>query len=118
MARRRMGGMVLDDTIAAGTIALQASLHAKTRLVLEGFSDDMEDYAQDNAPWGDRTGEARDGLETTIQDDHDEYELILFNTSDHGIWLEIAMSGQYQIIMPTIHHFEPLIMEALAASLP
>jgi len=46
-----------------------------------------------------------------------EIELILYNESEHGIWLEIAMSQRYQIIMPTLDHIGPELMAALAAGL-
>lgn len=118
MAVFAAGGIRIVDTIGAGTLIAEERMRVRTREVLVHFSDEMESYAQDNAPWDDRTGEARDGLQTTVEDNGDEFELILYNESEHGIWLEIAMQQRFQIIMPTIEHFEPLILEALAVALP
>jgi len=55
-----------------------------------------------NAPWTDRTTAARNGLHTANNFAPPKYELILSHTVPYGIWLEIANSGRYQIIMPTV----------------
>lgn len=60
------------------------------------------------APWTDRTGAARAGLNTKV--DHTGTSAIGFKQHsirfahgvDYGIWLEVANSGAYQIIMPTV----------------
>jgi hypothetical protein len=56
-----------------------------------------------NAPWTDRTGNARAGL----QAQHNripmvEHELVLFHSMPYGIWLEVRWSGRYAIIGPTM----------------
>ena len=55
----------------------------RTRSVLEDYADEIETYAQANAPWSDRTGEAREGLTTSVEDDGVELDLILYNESEH-----------------------------------
>lgn len=58
--------------------------------------------------WGRRsTGEARDGLYAipgvaTTEGNISRFGINFGNSSGHGIWLEIAMNGRYQIIMPTL----------------
>ena len=66
-----------------------------------------------NAPWTDRTTAARNGLHTVNNFASPRYELILSHTVPYGIWLEIANSGRYQIIMPTVRSQGHILMERL-----
>lgn len=55
------------------------------------------------APWQDRTGEARQGLlaEATAPPGEGVY-VNVYGASDHNLWLEVAHGGQYAIIWPTV----------------
>jgi hypothetical protein len=55
-----------------------------------------------NAPWADRTGAARNGLYTRYSKTRTTREILFSHSVAYGIWLEIANSGDYQIILPTI----------------
>lgn len=68
---------------------------------------------KENAPWTDRTTAARGGLHTVNNFAPPKYELILSHTVPYGIWLEIANSGKYQIIMPTVRSQGTALMERL-----
>jgi hypothetical protein len=72
--------------------------------------------ARANAPWGDRTGEARAGLDAEVYEEGDEIVVDLFHTAEHGVWLEIAMGGVYAIIMPTLEALGPDILRRAGAS--
>lgn len=54
------------------------------------------------APWTDRTGAARSGLYTRFQKSGKTREILFSHSVAYGIWLEVANSGDYQIIMPTV----------------
>ena len=76
-----------------------------------------ETYMRTNAPWTDRTGNARNGLKAH----HDakpmeSHELILFHTMPYGIWLEVRWSGRYAIIAPTVAALGPELMDRVVAS--
>ena len=66
------------------------------------FAEEMLDYARKNAPWTDRTGEARAGLDTAVAIDNDTLEVFLFHTAEYGQWLEVRWGGKYAIIIPTV----------------
>lgn len=68
---------------------------------------------KENAPWTDRTTAARNGLHTVNNFAPPRYELILSHTVPYGIWLEIANSGKYQIIMPTVRSQGQVLMNRL-----
>lgn len=74
-----------------------------------------ENYMKSNAPWKDRTTNARNGLAaryTGVNSD-DQHEMVLFHQVDYGIWLEIKDDGKYAIILPTIQEFGPRVMKTL-----
>jgi len=77
---------------------------------VESFEDDarkVEDYAKDNAPWTDRTGDAREGLTAEVSRDGEAVVLELYHTVEYGLWLEVIQSGEYAIIMPTLEAMAP-----------
>ena len=90
------------NTLEAGI----GKFYFKTREVMENratqFADELVAYAKQNAPWTDRTGSARSGLEAQVNADDSELVVSLFHTVDYGKWLEIRWNGRYAIIIPTI----------------
>lgn len=90
------------NTLEAGI----ANFYFETRKEMEDravdFANELRDYAQQNAPWSDRTGDARSGLDSLVEADDDQLQVSLFHGVDYGIWLEIRWNGRYAIIIPTI----------------
>jgi hypothetical protein len=70
-------------------------------------------YMKEHAPWTDRTTAARNGLHAIPEESPGRYEITFSHTVHYGIWLEIANSGRYQIIMPTVRHEGDLLMGRL-----
>lgn len=60
-----------------------------------------ETWMRTNAPWTDRTTNARNGLFATVQDsEFDAWLLVVSHGVDYGIWLEVIESGKYAIVRP------------------
>lgn len=60
-------------------------------------------WMRENAPWTDRTGNARAGLDTTTEHVPKEHHTIwLFGRMPYQIWLEVRFAGKYAIIGPAI----------------
>ena len=74
-------------------------------------------YMKENAPWTDRTTAARNGLHTVPAHYADRHEITFSHTVPYGIWLEIANSGKYEIIMPSVVHQGRNIMRNLERTL-
>lgn len=55
-----------------------------------------------SAPWHDNTGAARAGLHTDTSHTGNHWEIVFAHAVSYGIWLEVAHSGHWQIIMPTV----------------
>lgn len=75
----------------------------------------LEATARANAPWTDRTTQARRGLTAISIASADALHVYLFHAADHGKWLEIARGGPYKIIMPTIEASFGMIMGYIRA---
>lgn len=72
-------------------------------------ADGVLSYAKANAPWVDRTGDAREGLSVEVYSEGGDVILELFHTVDYGLWLEVIQNGNFAIIMPTLEQFAPMI---------
>lgn len=64
----------------------------------------VQSYAQRNAPWKDRTGDARAGLKAEFVGDRfiERQAIRVSHSVPYGIFLEVRNGGQYAIIVPTI----------------
>ena len=74
----------------------------------------MQNQAQADAPWTDRTGNARTGLFGTSEADFGAKVVTIYlshgATISYGVWLELAASGKWGVIMRTMEsHYEPLM---------
>ena len=79
----------------------------------EEFAKELQQYAQTQAPWNDRTGDARGGLEAAADSEGDIIGIQLYHTVDYGIWLEVRWSGQYAVILPSIERKGPDLLDKM-----
>lgn len=82
--------------------------------VAQRVATEMQNQAKADAPWTDRTGNARTGIFGTSEADFAAKVVTIYlshgATIDYGIWLELANSGRYGVIMRTMEsHYEPLM---------
>jgi hypothetical protein len=75
----------------------------------------IEDYAKANAPWTDRTGDARAGLHAIMRSSREVFEIDLGHSVYYGFFLENYNGGQYAIIEPTLRQFAPEMADIAAA---
>jgi hypothetical protein len=77
------------------------------------FADDLVEYARANAPWADRTGWAREGLDATVFLRNESLEIELYHQAEYGIWLEVRWGGYYAIIIPTVETMGPQLLDRM-----
>ena len=65
---------------------------------------------KEGAPWTDRSGNARAGLFAKASFYDNAFELLLAHSVYYGIFLEVANSGKYAIILPTVQHMGDLLI--------
>ena len=72
------------------------------------FAARIESYAKQNAPWTDRTGNARQGLTARSFRTATAVSIILWHSVSYGIWLEVKNAGRFAVILPTLEaHYSP-----------
>lgn len=79
----------------------------------ERYAGIAESEAKANAPWTDRTGNARNGIGSAVYEEGDQIVLALYHQVPYGIYLEVKSSGKYAVIMPTINDIGPRLMKTL-----
>jgi hypothetical protein len=88
--------------------------------VVKYWDGPVERYMKHNAPWTDRTTNARNGLFATAQKSQStiaasNFAIVLGHTVDYGIYLEAKPEdeGGRPIIMPTIKRYAPKVIKTL-----
>lgn len=73
----------------------------------------IEDQMKREAPWQNRTGEARRKLSATVEVDGQRVNLYLSHGAAHGVFLELSNGGRYAIVGPTTMKSGPALMRSL-----
>lgn len=70
-----------------------------------------EAYAKRTAPWTDRTGNARSGLQAqAYQAGANRFGIVVSHKVDYGIYLEKSNDENYAVIMPTVRAMAPKVI--------
>lgn len=90
----------------------------KVMVAVKALADFVATEAQNdmrsNAPWTDRTGNARSGLYAEAERFAKHVVVIhLSHGVDYGIWLEIKNGGRYAIVAPTLERLYPRVRQLL-----
>jgi hypothetical protein len=110
------GFIILVDTISLGIERLNNNIQDVEDQLLDVVTNMVQD-ARDNAPWQDETGDARAGLDASIDESQGVYTVTLYHSVDYGQWLETIQSGEYAIIMPTIEKYAAEIEKTIGTIL-
>lgn len=88
------------------------------RTLADRYAPEIEAYMKVEAIWTDRTANARQTLNTQVEEMAlDMVNIILAHGVEYGIWLELAHGGNYAIIAPTIDVYGPRIWADVQAML-
>lgn len=116
MARKNRGGAGViwtSDTLTPSLVAFPVVLATALGKLMQYEAAKVQDYARDNAPWKDRTTNARGGLFAKSNVNPTNVEIILYHTVPYGIFLEVKNSGEYAIIRPTLEVEGPRVMRSV-----
>lgn len=80
-------------------------------IAVSSMAPDVENYAKLNAPWTDRTGNARNGLAARAFREATSVGILIYHQVSYGIWLEVKWNGKYGIITKTIDAMGPVVMK-------
>lgn len=105
------------DQLAAAIERYGDRVLTAVQAVAQYIATEMQGSARHNAPWTDRTGNARSGLFGTSESDVAKHLVVIYLSHgpviDYGVFLELANGGRYQIIMPTIEMYLPEVHRML-----
>jgi hypothetical protein len=109
------GIVITKDTLSPGLKKFPVVLATALDKYMDFQAPKVQDYARSNAPWTDRTSNARNGLFAQSQGELStgRIEIRLYHTVPYGIWLEIRWAGKYATIYPTIVNEGQRIMGGL-----
>lgn len=107
------GVVFYSNPIPRNIVELGAKLTAGLTALMAYEADRGEEYMKSNAPWTDRTGNARGGLKADpFAQDH-KFGVVYYHQVPYGIWLEVKHSGEYSIITPTVQWAGQEIMKSV-----
>jgi hypothetical protein len=95
-------GIVWTGTLVANVRGLEPKLSKVIAGIMLASAPKVANYARTNAPWRDRTGNARQGLAAKYSASGGVHRIDLAHGMPYGIYLEVKNAGQYAIIVPTI----------------
>lgn len=72
----------------------------------------FENYAKQNRPWTDRTGQARQRLTGWVEMFSDKIRIHIGHGVDYGIYLELANQRRFAILQKTVNAVSPEILES------
>lgn len=114
------------DEISPNLRDLPEKIDRGLAAIMQYQSNPVQNFARSNAPWTDRTSNARNGLAAEAYERGSTgpgrdaagrftrggkaHGIVLYGQVPYQIWLEVRWSGRYAIIMPTIEEKGPDVM--------
>ena len=92
----------VSDTLTPRLHTSIPKFHTALQAIVEYESNDAQNYMRQNAPWTDRTANARQGLFARAFHTGTKHVIVLYGTVPYQIWLEVKHSGKYAIIGPSL----------------
>jgi hypothetical protein len=81
--------------------------------IAQNYAPMIERDAKVNAPWEDRTANARQGLFAHVEQGDGRTTIYLSHQMDYGVYLELKFAGRFAIIMPTLERYYDPIMNSV-----
>lgn len=101
------------DDIQRRLRELNPGIESAIEKVVQRQAPKAEAWMKTNAPWTDRTGNARATLRAIPVREGDTHNLELVGGMPYQIYLETKQSGRYAIIQPAMIHFGRILMAQL-----
>ena len=89
----------IDDQIVLQNLEnMSERLQTQLRILGPATAQKMQAFAQENAPWTDRTGNARARLKGSSQMDEYGLEISIYHQMDYGLYLEVCNNETFAIL--------------------
>lgn len=99
------------DALSEGLFNYGKRVERATHEGMEELAKEMVTWAQENAPWEDRTTDARKGLQAVVITNGSRTVIWFGHGGEihYGIWLETMQGGRFAIVLPTVLQFAPRV---------
>jgi hypothetical protein len=108
------GGVFITDSLSEGLAIAEVEVPKKLEENVLAVAIQALAFAKEQASWTDRTGDAREGLDTDVVYANNSIIWSMYHTVDYGLWLETIQSGRFSVIMPTLELFASRIGDHLS----
>lgn len=105
------------DVWEARLRALPTQVEDTVTAVFTAWEARLESWMRANAPWEDRTGEARRQLDAFTTPSAAKVWLTVAHGVEYGVYLETLHQGRFAILWPALRMNWPLIQTDLCAAL-
>ena len=103
---------------ASDFIRRMSDVETKSQVAFRMFATEgakkFENYAKQNRPWTDRTGQARQRLTGWVEMFSDKIRIHIGHGVDYGIYLELANQKRFAILQQTVNAVSPEILEGFS----
>jgi len=100
----RSGSIRIDTSQVRRNLAIYGATGlSRAKIGMQVLSAQNENRAKSKRRWTDRTGQARTTITGSYEDTSTDITIGLAIGADHGIFLEKANGGKYDIIWPTVN---------------
>ena len=100
-----------DDKLRQRILRAPEKVHARMRTITEFHSLKLETVAKVEAPWTDRTGNARSGIATQTHSPRafggGDYGMTVYHQVPYGFYLETISQGRWGTIAPSVSKIAP-----------
>lgn len=80
-------------------------------MLMQNLAGHAEAGMKQGAPWTDRTGNARNGLNAGVEVGQDKYIFYLAHGVEYGVSLELAHGGNYAIVRPAADWYKTKVRD-------
>lgn len=102
------------ETVQANMLTYATRVRLAVLAIADYLAPVLESYAKEHAPWTDRTGNARQGLQGFVEEvSQTIVDIYITHRMSYGIYLEVAHAGRFSVIWPTIQAHLPVVSEML-----
>lgn len=106
--------LTFDNEIVLQNIqGLEGRVRQQVNVLGNATGQKMQAFAQENAPWTDRTGDARQLLKYKSTPDQTGVTISIFHQVEYGLWLEVAHNEKYAILKNSRDAILPEFIEAI-----
>ena len=91
----------------------EIKVRASLGLYADTIAKKMETHAKTNKPWTDRTGRAKQSLNSSWKWMGDVARVELSHGVDYGVYLEFCNERRFSVISPTINYIAPKAIKGL-----